>query len=132
MPISRRIIKSLNKCKIIARYGVGVDNIDIEAATEYGIIVANVPDYCVDEVSTNAMALILACARGVNLFNNKIRNKKWNFRLARPLFRTEHQTLVIVGLGRIGRVVAKKALGFGFKVIAYDLYISNVKTKVKL
>jgi D-3-phosphoglycerate dehydrogenase len=63
-PITRRVIESLKRCKVIARYGVGVDNIDIKAATEYGIIVANVPDYCVDEVSTHAMALILACARG--------------------------------------------------------------------
>jgi len=58
VPITREIIKSLNKCKVIARYGVGVDNIDVKAATEYGIIVANVPDYCVDEVSTHAIALI--------------------------------------------------------------------------
>jgi len=74
--ITRRVIKSLNKCKVIVRYGVGVDNIDIKVATECGIIVANVPDYCVDEVSSHALGLILGCARGRILFNSKVKEKK--------------------------------------------------------
>lgn len=131
-PITKRVIKSLKKCKVIARYGVGVDNIDIEAATEYGIIVANVPDYCVDEVSTHAMALILSCARGITLLDNKIRDKKWDFTLAKPLFRTKGKTLGLFGLGRIARVVAQKASGFGFKIIAYDPYVSKVNGEIKL
>ncbi|GAI24200.1 unnamed protein product, partial [marine sediment metagenome] len=77
-PITRRVIESLKRCKVIARYGVGVDNIDVEAATEHKIIVANVPDYCVDEVSTHTIALILACARGITLLDRKIRDKKWD------------------------------------------------------
>jgi len=131
-PITRRVIKSLKKCKVIARYGVGVDNIDIEAATEYGIIVANVPDYCVDEVSTHTMALILACARGVTLLDRKIRDKRWDFTLAKPLFRTKGKTLGLFGLGRIAKMVAQKASGFGFKIIAYDPYISKVNREIKL
>lgn len=131
-PITKRVIKSLKKCKVIARYGVGVDNIDIEAATEYGIIVANVPDYCVDEVSTHAMALILSCARGITLLDNKIRDKKWDFTLAKPLFRTKGKTLGLFGLGRIARVVAQKASGFGFKIIAYDPYVSKVDDEIEL
>jgi D-3-phosphoglycerate dehydrogenase len=132
VPINRRVIESLKKCKIIARYGVGVDNIDVEAATEYGIIVANVPDYCIDEVSTHAMALILACARGITLLDSKIREKKWDFTLAKPLFRTKGKTLGLFGLGRIARAVAQKASGFGFKIIAYDPYISKVNGEIKL
>ncbi|MBA7497433.1 Glyoxylate/hydroxypyruvate reductase B [subsurface metagenome] len=131
-PITRRVIELLKRCKVIARYGVGVDNINIEAATEHKIIVANVPDYCIDEVSTHAMALILACARGITLLDNKIREKKWDFTLAKPLFRTQGKTLGLFGLGRIAKMVAQKASGFGFRIIAYDPYVSKVNIGVKL
>jgi len=131
-PITRKVIESLRKCKVIARYGVGVDNIDIKAATEYGIIVANVPDYCVDEVSTHTMALILACARGITLLNGKISEKIWDFTLAKPLFRTKGKTLGLFGLGKIARAVAQKASGFGFKIIAYDPYVSKINGEIKL
>lgn len=131
-PITKRVIESLKKCKIIARYGVGVDNVDVEAATEYGIIVANVPDYCIDEVSTHTMALILACARGITLLDRKIRDKKWDFTLAKPLFRTQGKTLGLFGLGRIAKMVAQKASGFGFKIIAYDPYISKADNGIEL
>jgi D-3-phosphoglycerate dehydrogenase len=130
--ITRRVIKSLNKCKVIVRYGVGVDNIDIKAATEYGIIVANVPDYCVDEVSSHAIGLILGCARGIILFNSKVKEKRWGFSLAKPLFRTQGKTLGIFGLGRIGSAVAKKSIGFGLKIIACDPYVSKINTKIKM
>ncbi|HDP36892.1 MAG TPA: C-terminal binding protein [Candidatus Atribacteria bacterium] len=131
-PMTRRVIESLKSCKVIARYGVGVDNIDVEAATKHKIIVANVPDYCVDEVSTHTIALILACARGITLLDRKIRDKKWDFTLAKPLFRTQGKTLGLFGIGRIARMVAQKALGFGFKIIAYDPYVSEVNIEVKL
>ena len=131
-PITRRVIESLKKCKVIARYGVGVDNINVEAATEHKIIVANVPDYCVDEVSTHTIALILACARGITLLDRKIRDKKWDFTLAKPLFRTQGKTLGLFGLGRIAKVVAQKASGFGFKIIAYDPYVSKIDGGIKL
>ena len=131
-PITRRVIESLKRCKVIARYGVGVDNIDVEAATEHKIIVANVPDYCVDEVSTHTIALMLACARGITLLDRKIRDKKWDFTLAKPLFRTKGKTLGLFGLGRIARMVAQKASGFGFRIIAYDPYVSKVDGGIKL
>ena len=131
-PMNRRVIESLKRCKVIARYGVGVDNIDIKAATEHKIIVANVPDYCIDEVSTHTMALILACARGITLLNSKIKEKRWDFTLAKPLFRTQGKTLGLFGLGRIGRMVAQKASGFGFKIIAYDPYISSIDDRIEL
>ena len=131
-PITRKVIEALKKCKVIARYGVGVDNIDVEAATEHKIIVANVPDYCIDEVSTHAMALILACARGITLLNSKIKEKRWDFTLVKPLFRTQGKTLGLFGLGRIARMVAQKALGFGFKIIAYDPYVPRVDDGIKL
>jgi len=131
-PITRRVIKSLKKCKVIVRYGVGVDNIDLEAATEHNIMVANVPDFCIDEVSTHAMALILACARGIILLDRKIKKKKWDFTLVKPLFRTQGKILGLFGLGNIARAVAKKASGFGFKIIAYDPYISKIEHGIEL
>jgi len=131
-PITRRVIESLKRCKVIAHYGVGVDSIDVEAATEHKIIVANVPDYCIDEVSTHTMALILACARGIILLDRKRRDKKWDFTLVKPLFRTQGKIVGLFGLGRIGRMVAQKASGFNFRIIAYDPYISKVDGGIKL
>jgi len=131
-PITRRVIESLKSCKVIARYGVGVDNINVEAATEHKIIVANVPDYCIDEVSTHAMALILACARGITLLDRKIREKEWDFTLAKPLFRTQGKIVGLFGLGRIARAVTQKALGFGFKILVYDPYVSQVNNEIEL
>lgn len=132
VPITRRVIESLKRCKVIVRYGVGVDNIDIEAATEHKVMVVNVPDFCIDEVSTHAMALILACARGIILLDRKIKKKKWDFTFAKPFFRTQGKILGLFGLGNIARSVAKKASGFGFKIIAYDPYISKVEHGIEL
>jgi len=131
-PMTKKVIQALSKCKVIARYGVGVDNIDIEAATKKNIIVANVPDYCIDEVSTHTMSLILACARSLTILDRKVRERKWDFTVAKPLFRTEGQTVGLFGLGRIARKVAQKALGFGFKVITYDPYVSEAGEDIKL
>jgi D-3-phosphoglycerate dehydrogenase / 2-oxoglutarate reductase len=131
-PITKKVIQALSKCKVISRYGVGVDTIDIEAATDKNIVVANVPDYCVDEVSTHAMSLILACARGLTILDRKVREKKWDFTIVKPLFRTEGQIVGLFGLGRIARKVAQKALGFGFNVIAYDPYVTEDERGIKL
>jgi D-3-phosphoglycerate dehydrogenase len=131
-PITRRVIESLKRCKVIARYGIGVDNIDVEAATEYGIIVANLPGYCVDEVSTHAMALILACARKITLLDNLVKQKIWDFALARPVLRTRGRVLGLFGLGEIGRMVAEKTSKFGFKVIAYDPYVTKIDRGIEL
>lgn len=132
-PITKRVIESLDKCKIIARYGTGVDNIDIEAATEHGIIVVKVPDYCFDEVFTQTMALILACARKIVLLDDMVKRKrKWDFDVAKPLFIIQGETLGLFGLGRVARAVAKKAAGFLFKIIAYDPYVKKTVPQVEL
>ena len=131
-PLTKRVIKSLDRCKVICRYGIGVDNIDVQAATERGIIVANVPGYCVDEVSTHTTALILACARKVPYLNATVKRGTWDFMLGKPLFRSQGRVLGLFGLGRIGRAVARKATGFNFRIIAYDPYISQANEKVEL
>lgn len=124
-PISRRVIESLTKCKVISRYGIGVDTIDIPAATDHGIIVTNVPSYCVDEVSDHTMALILCCARKIDLLSRKVKNRKWNFKLSKPIFRLKGKILGLIGFGKIARSVAKKAKVFGFELLFYDPYISE-------
>jgi len=124
-PMTARVITTLDKCKVIARYGVGVDNVDVEAATAMGIVVANVPDYCNDEVSTQAVALMLALARRIVSHDKAVRNGAWDIGSAEPIYRTAGQTLGLVGLGRIARAVARKMKGFEMKIIACDPYVSD-------
>ncbi len=121
--ISRKVIQRLEKCRIIARYGVGFDNVDTAAATEHGIMVANVPDYCIDEVSSHAIALLMACSRKIVQSNNAVKSGVWTYTVAEPIYRLTGQTLGIVGLGRIGSAAARKGVGLGFKVQAYDPYV---------
>ncbi|MDI9597496.1 MAG: C-terminal binding protein [Atribacterota bacterium] len=123
--ITRRVIESLKKCKVIARYGIGVDNIDIEAATEYGIIIINVPKYCIDEVSDHTVALMLSCVRKIVLFNNAVKKGIWDFKIAKPIFRLKNMKLGLVGYGSIARMFSEKAKTFGLKVIAYDPYVDS-------
>lgn len=119
---TRRVLKALRRCKIIVRYGVGVDTVDLTAATEYGIIVGFVPDYCTDEVSNHAAALILALHRGVRSLDREVRAGNWEFRAAAPIARLAGQTLGIVGLGRIGLMLAEKLRPFGLTILATDPY----------
>ena len=123
--VSAKTIAKAVKCLIISRYGVGVDNIDVEAANTHGIVVTNVPDYCMDEVSTEAMALLLCGARRIMIYDRQIRGGGWDMRAGLPFPRLWGLTLGIIGFGRIGRTVAPKAQAFGLRVIAYDPYIDR-------
>lgn len=122
-PISRKVIEQLEKCKVISRYGVGFNTIDVVAATEKGIIVGNVTDYCLDEVSDHAIALLLAYARKITTYNNAVKNNHWDFNVGAPIFRLRGRTLGLVGFGNIPQTVAKKAQAFGLHVIAFDPYV---------
>lgn len=126
--ITRKIIESAAKLKGIVRYGIGVDNIDLKAATEKGIMVANIPDYGIKSVADHTMMLILALARRVTAWDRYTRELKYIGRWTNPpmnLIGIElaDKILGIVGLGRIGREVAKRAKAFDMKIIAYDPYI---------
>jgi D-3-phosphoglycerate dehydrogenase / 2-oxoglutarate reductase len=123
--ITRRVIESLQKCKVIARYGIGVDSIDIEAATEHGICIVNVINYCIDEVSDHTIALVLACVRKVVILNNAVKKGIWDFKISKPIFRLRNMKLGLVGFGNIARMVSHKAQAFGLSVLAYDPYISS-------
>jgi len=124
-PITREVIYELKNCKAIGRYGIGVDNIDVQAATERSIAVINVPSYCEEEVSDHTLAFILAWARKIAHYNAEIRQGVWDWKSGRPIRRLQGQTLGLLGFGKIARLVAKKAKCFGFKVIAYDPYVPN-------
>lgn len=117
------VIERLSKCRLISRIGTGVDKIDVDAATGKGIIVTNVADFCTDEVADHTMALLLSVARKLKFYENQIRRGR-QLELSEPCDRLSLRTLGIVGLGHIGRAVAKRALGFGMRVIGFDPGIS--------
>jgi len=126
-PITRRVIDRLQRCRIIARYGIGVDNVDVTAASARGIIVTNVPDYCIDEVSDHAVALLLACARKVPYLDRRVRGDRWDARDAVPMRRVRGQVLGLVGFGRIPRRVADKARPLGLEVVAFDPFVGDAE-----
>ncbi|MBN2353602.1 MAG: C-terminal binding protein [Spirochaetales bacterium] len=113
--ISARVVAALERCRVISRYGVGYDNVDVEAAAARGIWVAIVPDYCVEEAADHAIALLLSSIRRVTLKDRLIREGFWKKPDADPLSRTSRGTLGILGYGQVGRVVHRKLSNFGFK-----------------
>ncbi len=122
-PFTRRVIAELKEALVICRYGIGVDTVDVPAATEHGIIVANVPDFCFDQVADTAMSLILSVPRKVTYLSNLIRQGMYNREVAKPIHNFRGATLGLVAFGNIARNVVGKAVPFGFKVIAYDPYV---------
>ncbi len=121
--ITPELVESMEKAQIISRQGIGINNIPIEAATSKGIYVSNVPFYCLDEVSTHALGLIISSARKIPQMNNNVKAKKWDFKDQMPMYRMKGQTLGLVAYGRIGQQLARKAQGLGLNVIANDPYV---------
>ena len=130
--LTRRVLENLPKCKVVARYGVGVDSIDLRAASDLGIIVANVPDYCMDEVANHTLAMILTLIRKTAFFDRKVKSGQWDFRQGIPILRTQGRTLGLVGCGKIGLEVAKRISGFGVRVITFDPYLEKAPVGVEL
>ncbi|MBA1333734.1 MAG: D-3-phosphoglycerate dehydrogenase [Firmicutes bacterium] len=125
LKINPKVIESMERCKVMVRYGIGVDTIDIESATKKGIMVCNVPDYCIDEVANHALALILCLGRKIMLSSRQVLAGEWSIASLKPLKRFTEQTIGIVGFGRIGRNLANKAKHLGFKIIAFDPYVGE-------
>lgn len=121
-PVTPAVLDAANRCVMVSRYGVGLDNIAVDHATKLGMLVTNVPDFCLDEVSDHAMALLLACARRVGLFARATRTGIWDLKAGRPIPRLRGQTVGLLGFGNIGRTMVPKAKGFAFNVIAFDPY----------
>src|SRR5262245_3176431 len=121
--ITARVIENLKHCKIIARYGIGVDNVDVVAATRSGILVTNVPDYCIDEVSDHALALLLALARHIVAADAAVKAGTWDVVSHAEIRRLRGQTLGLVGFGKIAIAVSAKAQALGLRVLAHDSYL---------
>lgn len=123
-PVTANVIESLDRCKVIVRYGIGVDNVDLAAAERKGIPVCNVPDYCIDEVADHALAMTLALGRQLTHVDARVRSGVWKIvpDAPMPAFRT--MTFGTLGLGRVARAVLDRARPFGFKLIASDPYAS--------
>ena len=130
--LNRNVLDHLTKCKVVARYGVGVDSIDLKAATDLGIIVANVPDYCIDEVASHAVAMLLTLIRKTVFFDRKVKSSQWDFRQGPPIHRIQGKTLGLIGCGKIGFEVAKRMSAFGVKVITFDPYLEKVSEGIEL
>ncbi|MDP8990050.1 MAG: C-terminal binding protein [Acidobacteriota bacterium] len=118
--VTTAVVEQLTRCRIISRFGIGVDNVDIAMATSKGIVVTKVPDYCIDEVSDHAMALLLAIVRKIPFSNSEVQAGRWAMPPVVPIHRLRGTVLGLVGFGRIPQLVAPKAQAFGIKVIAFD------------
>ena len=124
-PITADVMAKMPKCKIIARYGIGVDTIDLEAATAAGIIVTNNPTYCIEEVAEHTMALLLSAARKVTFYDRQVRAGHWAVPPGKPIQRIAGSTLGLVGFGNIARQVAVRAAAFGMKVLYADPFVKQ-------
>ena len=122
--LSRDLLAQLTRCKAIGRFGLGVDNIDLKAATELGMTVTYVPDYCMQEVSDHAMALLLALARKVILANALVQSGRWEVAPIAPIHRLAGRVLGLIGFGNIPRALAPKAKAFGLRVVTHDPYVT--------
>jgi D-3-phosphoglycerate dehydrogenase len=129
-PITADVMAQMPKCKIIARYGIGVDTIDLNAATEAGIIVTNNPTYCIEEVAEHTTALLLSCARKVVVYDRLVRSGRWEVPPGKPIFRLVGRTLGLVGFGHIARHVAVRAAAFGMRVLYCDPFVQEGQFQV--
>jgi D-3-phosphoglycerate dehydrogenase len=116
-------IAALGDCRVVARYGIGVDNVDLAAATERGIPVTNVPDYCQEEVAVHALTMLLALSRGVHRYDASVTEGAWDRSVAGPVNRLSTRTVGVVGYGAIGREVGGRAAALGANVVASDPFL---------
>jgi len=119
-PITEAVMTALPSFRVVGRYGVSLDNIELPAAARHGIAVVNVPDYCIDEVADHAIGLLLSLSRGITFLDRAIHAGTWDFRRGGQLRRASEMRLGIIGLGRIGAATARRALALRFEVVATD------------
>lgn len=102
--VTERVLSELDSIRVVGRSGIGVDNVNVDAVREHGITVVNVPDYCLDEVSSHALAMLLSCARKLPTLDRSIRDGEWDWTVGRPIHRVRGQTVGLVGFGKIAPV----------------------------
>ncbi|MFN0093424.1 MAG: C-terminal binding protein [Dehalococcoidia bacterium] len=123
--ITRRVIENMPNCKLIVRYGVGLDTLDIPAATEHGIVIAHFPDFCQPEVANQAILLLLACAKKLTRVEQAVRSGKWRTGPLGPMGAILGETVGLVGFGNIAQAVVPRAKALGMRVIAFDPFITS-------
>lgn len=123
--MNKELIDKLDNCKVIVRYGIGYDSVDVKAATDRGIIVCNLPDYCQPDVATHTMALLLDLCRKATLFDRYVRDGNWNSNYGYPINRISSLTLGLIGFGSVARLFVKYMSGFEMNIIAYDPFCPN-------
>lgn len=129
-PVTREVLETHPGIQAVGRYGIGVDTIDLEAATEHNIIAINVPDYCLQEVSTHTISLILSLERNIPQYSTQVTSGTWEWTTGKPIHRLKGRTIGFAGFGKIPQHLVKKATIFGLEPIAYDPYIdSDVMTE---
>jgi D-3-phosphoglycerate dehydrogenase len=121
--ITREVFEALPDLQAVGRYGIGVDSIDLEAATDHGVQVVNVPDYCIEEVPTHALALLLACIRKIPSYDRAIRGGEWDWTGGKPIHRFTGSTLGLVGFGKLPQRLLELVAGFDLDVLVYDPYV---------
>jgi D-3-phosphoglycerate dehydrogenase / 2-oxoglutarate reductase len=124
-PIGEDVFKACPTLKLVVRTGIGVDTIDVSAATRYGVTVCNVPDYCLEEVSDHAVALLLALARKITISNERMKKGEFSYEYLKPIYDLRHKTVGFLGFGRIAQLVAKKLLPFNMNMVFFDPHIED-------
>jgi len=132
MPLDRDAIARLKRCRVIARYGIGVDNLDLDAAREAAIVVTNVPDYCIEEVAAHTLALILALVRKLPRADTLVRAGGWGMGELAPIARLSELTVGLLGYGRIARRLATTLRAMGVSVVAHDPLLERAEDGTRL
>lgn len=123
VPVS--VVRAGSRLQVIGRYGIGVDNIPVNEATRLGIPVTNVPAYCLDEVAEHALALLLAGARNIVRYDRALQADNWSLSTGMPVYRVAGRTLAIIGFGKIGRTLARKAAALDLQLVAHDPWVAD-------
>ncbi len=124
-PMGKKYLDMFDKCKLLVRLGIGFNSVDLETATQKGIFVANIPDYCQEEVADHTMAMFLELTRKISLLDADVRKGNWNMDIANPVPRLQSLTFALWGCGSIGRLTGQRAKAFGMKLIGYDPFCSQ-------
>ena len=124
-PVNRRVLEALPRVRCIVRYGVGVNNFNLDDARDLGVVAANVPDFCVEEVANHALAMILSLCRRIPQDHRQILEGGWGVNPFRPIYALTELTLGLVSFGKIARNLALKAAMLGFHIVAYDPFVDN-------
>lgn len=124
-PVTEGVFEESGELRVVGRAGIGVDNIAIDAAAEAGVTVVNAPTYCLDEVATHALSLLLACSRNLQEYDEEVRDGGWDWSVGEPTVRLRGSTLGLAGFGRIPRRLATMVQGFGCELAVHDPYLPD-------